>query len=183
MFDVLNLAIIESIIRSSDKIADAISSLPSGSFELASYSGFLSGISAFVAALSFDYFKSKATNKKNKKKKIANIAYKTIESFENEAVRYWLQDKNKSNYHKQEMLEISMKLSFLNVSNLIEEIKLYHKLDGSDLELMENSWYELYDIAMGGDFEVHNKKSCKNRAVNIVSISSKIKLVLLRYDY
>lgn len=183
MVDVFNLLIIEAIVHSGDKIAAAINSIPSGSYKLATYSGVLSGMAAFVAAFSFDYFKSKDLKNKNKKKKIANIAYKSIEDFEKSAVKYWIQSKNKHNFHQQEILEVSIKLSFLSISNLIDEIKENHKLDGSDLSFIEESWLEVFDIAMGGDFEVIHKKSCKERAVDLTSILSKIKLVLLRYDY
>ncbi|MGR6861963.1 hypothetical protein ACU5EH_17515 [Aliivibrio salmonicida] len=182
MFDIHGF-LISAILESSSKIESAISSIPDGSYFLATYSGVLSGISAFFAAWVLNYFTKKELSKKKKISKIANVAYKKSDDLENDAINYWLEEKGKFNQIDITNLEIKIKSTIINIQTILDELYTKDSLKQSDkLRLIELNG-ELYDCITGGEFEVLYRASSKSRAIKVATVLSEVKLILLRYDY
>jgi hypothetical protein len=160
----------------------AISSIPDGSYILATYSGVVSGISALFAAWILNYYTSNKINKKNEISKITNVVYKKSEDLENHAIKYWLKGSTKKNKTEMLNLEINIKSDVVNIQAVLDDLYLKDELLKKDRLRLEVLNDEIYDFVTGGDFEVLGRIPSAERAMDIAITLSEFKLILLRYN-
>lgn len=179
----------ELIQESTIKLTAAISTIPEGSYGLAIVSGIVGAIVAAIAVICGNFYYFGKLNKKNKKAHNANIALKLLEYFESTSTEYWIseckKDRRNVNINDKEMklLEVKIKSEFTvlrhclaDFSELLESSESIHK------DFIGTFIDDVYDLAMGGEFESNNKKTDKKTTLEISQKCSSLKAILIKYS-
>lgn len=165
------------------EINSTLSSIPSGSYGLAFFSGVIGALVAAVAAFSLNYLFWRKNKLHNRISHFAALSIVHLEELEDSAVSYWIEDNTDLNSHCMQKYEIRIRTRFdmlkSSVGELFERIDVKYANDFTDVT---NSLGIIYDEVMGYDFESRLKK--RNRKVALITAREcgVIRRVLHRYS-
>ena len=166
-----------------NKLYQAVSSIPDGSYSLAFTSGALSALVAALVAFLLNYLYWKKISNHNRLSHFAAMSIEHLNDFESYAISYWISSSNNSKNEKMVELEIRIRTQYLILkSSLNELLKKIPPKYSNDKQSISDFINQIFDDATGGAFESSSKKRDKKLALKISRKCLEIKSILIRYN-